>query len=237
MTVDLAIFTIRDDHLHVLLIERGKEPYIGRRALPGGHIRGSEALDGAARRELREETGIDGLHSHLEQMRTYGDPDRDPRGRYVTVAYLALVPDLPVPVAGTDARRAHWVPVDKALADTPGLAFDHEVILRDALEQTRSRLEYTTVATAFCPEPFTVSDLRHVYEVVWGVPLDPSNFRRKVTRAEGFLEATGGRRVSDTGRPAALYRRGPARTLIPPLMRSAEVGATGIEWSPVAADA
>jgi 8-oxo-dGTP diphosphatase len=227
LAVDLAILTIREDALHVLLIERGKEPFLGRPALPGGYVRPNETLDGAARRELREETGIDGGPLHLEQLRTYGDPGRDPRGRVVTVAYLALRPDLPIPVGGTDARDARWAPVAEILASREGLAFDHARILGDAVEHARTQLEYRTVATAFCTEPFTVSELRHVYEAVWGEPLDPSNFRRKVTRTEGFLEATGEQRVPATGRPAALYRRGRARLLSPPLLRATADGRGG----------
>ncbi|WP_329519700.1 NUDIX hydrolase [Spirillospora sp. NBC_01491] len=233
VTVDLVILTIREDELHVLLIERGNRPYLGLPALPGGYVREGETLDEAATRELGEETGLDGDRLHLEQLRTYGDPGRDPRGRVITVAYLALGPDLPIPMAGTDARAAHWAPVEAALTGEPELAFDHGVILREALERARSQLEYTTVAAAFCPEPFTIADLRRVYEVVWGVALDPSNFRRKVTRAESFLEPTGERRVPEAGRPAALYRRGPARLLSPPLLRAggvaeAQVTAVGL---------
>ena len=218
IAVDLVIFTVRDGELQVLLIERGKEPFLGRPALPGGHVRDQETLDEAARRELAEETSIDGAPLHLEQLRTYGDPGRDPRGRVITVAYLALGPDLPAPIAGTDARAARWLPVREALGAGTRLAFDHSVILREALEKARSELEYTTVAAAFCPEPFTISDLRHVYEAVWGCALDPSNFRRKVTKAPRFLDPTGDRRIQ-LGRPAALYRRGAAGQLHPPLLR------------------
>jgi len=220
VTVDLVIFTMRRDELHVLLIERGNEPFRGALALPGGYVRDRETLDQAALRELGEETGLDGRRLHLEQLRTYGDPGRDPRSRVITVAYLALGPDLPVPVAGSDAHAAHWIPVGPALDGLTQLAFDHSVILGEALERARSQLEYTTVAAAFCPEPFTIGDLRRVYEVVWGFPLDPSNFRRKVTRAEQFLEPTGERRLPEIGRPAALYTRGTARLLQPPLLRS-----------------
>ncbi|MEV6986154.1 NUDIX domain-containing protein [Sphaerisporangium sp. NPDC051017] len=222
VTVDLVIFTVRQDALQVLLIERGNEPYFGLPALPGGYVREGETLDQAALRELSEETGVDGRRLHLEQLRAYSDPERDPRGRIITVAYLALGPDLPQPVAGTDARAAHWMPV-ASVVESASLAFDHSVILRDALERARSQLEYTTVAAVFCTEPFTVGDLRHIYEVVWGFSLDPSNFRRKVTHAESFLVPTGGRRYPDVGRPAALYRRGPARLLVPPLLRSGDV--------------
>jgi ADP-ribose pyrophosphatase YjhB (NUDIX family) len=223
VTVDLAIFTVRQDALQVLLIKRGKEPFLGASALPGGYIRDGEPLEEAARRELSEETGVCGDQLHLEQLRTYGDPERDPRGRVITVAYLALGADLPIPTAGTDAREARWEPVEAALSGQAGLAFDHAMILREALERARSQLEYTTVAAAFCPEPFSIGDLRRVYEAVWGFSLDPSNFRRKVTRAEHFLEPTGERRTSDIGRPAALYRRGKAQLLFPPLLRSGDV--------------
>lgn len=222
VTVDLTIFTIRDDALQVLLIERGKEPFEGRAALPGGYVRSNEALEQAARRELREETGVGSRHLHLEQLGTYGAPDRDPRGRVVTVAYLALGPDMPEARAGTDARGAHWTPVEEALHDGGRhLAFDHDVILRDAVERARTQLEYTTIATAFCSEPFTISELRRVYEVMWGQTLDPSNFRRKVLGADGFVAATGERTMPAAGRPAVLYRRGVEKRLVPPLLRAA----------------
>jgi 8-oxo-dGTP diphosphatase len=223
VAVDLAIFTVRQDELQVLLVERGKEPFLGFPALPGGYVEGGETLDEAALRELGEETGINGRRLHLEQLHTYGDPGRDPRGRVISVAYLALGPDLPAPRAGTDARAARWAPLQAALDAGAELAFDHSAILREALERARSQLEYTTVAAAFCPEPFSISELRRVYEAVWGLPLDPSNFRRKVTRAERFLEPTGERRPPEIGRPAALYRRGNARLLFPPLLRSSDV--------------
>lgn len=226
VAVDLVIFTVRDGELQVLLIERGKEPFLGQPALPGGYVLENETLDEAARRELAEETGINGRQLHLEQLRTYGDPERDPRGRVISVAYLALGPDLPVPAAGTDAQAACWVPVREALEDGARLAFDHPAILREALERARSHLEYTTVAAAFCAEPFSISDLRHVYEAIWGCPLDPSNFRRKVTRAWQFLEPTDARRLQ-LGRPAALYRRGTAQQLFPPLLRSNDMVRTG----------
>lgn len=229
VAVDLAIFTVRQGELQVLLIERGKEPFLGQPALPGGYVRDGETLKQAALRELREETGIDGGPLHLEQLGAYGDPQRDPRGRVISVAYLALGPDLPAPTAGTDAQAAHWIPIGTAIDEAAKLAFDHADILREALERARSQLEYTTVATAFCPEPFTISDLRHVYEAVWGFPLDPSNFRRKVTRADHFVKATGEQRLPEIGRPAALYRKGSAYLLYPPLLRSEEI--TRAQWT------
>jgi 8-oxo-dGTP diphosphatase len=220
LTVDLAILTVRECRLQVLLVERGNEPYRGRLALPGGFLRKDEDIGDAAHRELSEETGLDGTSLHLEQLRTYGAPDRDPRGRIVTVAYLAIAPNLPVPVAGSDARSARWEPVDAVSA--PGrLAFDHNEILDDAVERAREQLEYTTLATAFCGESFSIGELRQVYEVVWGMPLDPRNFNRKVTRTESFVIPTGEKRVPETGRPANLYRRGTATRLVPPMLRTA----------------
>ncbi|WP_053802223.1 NUDIX hydrolase [Streptomyces rimosus] len=219
VTVDLAIFTLRGDQLMVLLIERGVEPFLGRPALPGGYVQKDETLREGALRELREEAGIDGSRLHLEQLGAYGDPRRDPRGRVVTIAYLALGPDLPVPVGGTDARRAYWASVSELADCAEGLAFDHSNILADALEEIRRKLEYTAVATVFCGESFTLSELRTVYEVVWGQYLDPSNFRRKVLNTAGFVQSTGEQRLPPTGRPAALYRRGGAWLLTPPLLR------------------
>ncbi|GAB3451228.1 NUDIX domain-containing protein [Kineococcus endophyticus] len=215
VTVDLVVLTVRAGALHVLLVERGEEPFLGRWALPGGFVRPDEDLPGAASRELQEETGLPRGLVHLEQVATYGAPDRDPRQRVVTVCYLALAPDLPVPRAGTDAADARWAPV----ADLPDLAFDHDVLLADAVERARAKLEYTPLATAFCPPEFTVAELRRVYEAVWGTTLDARNFHRKVTGAAGFLEPTGGTTTRDGGRPATLFRRGPATTLHPPLLR------------------
>jgi 8-oxo-dGTP diphosphatase len=214
IAVDLVILTVRDGMLAVLLIERGQEPYRGWTALPGGFLRDGEDLPQAAERELREETGLGGLTPYLEQVRTYAAPGRDPRGPVASVVYLAIVPHLPNPVPGTDAAAARWSAID-----TTPLAFDHERILGDAIEQARSQLENRPVATAFCREPFTIGDLRAVYEAVWGVPLDPRNFHRKVTSLPGFVEDTGEVRCPPTGRPATLYRRGPATSLYPPVQR------------------
>lgn len=221
VTVDLAIFTVRGDQLMALLIERGVEPFLGWAALPGGYVQKDETLREGALRELREEAGIDGSRLHLEQLGAYGDPRRDPRGRVVTIAYLALGPDLPAPVGGTDARRAYWAPVSQLAEGNHELAFDHSAILTEALEEVRRKFEYTAVATAFCGESFTLSELRTVYEVVWGQHLDPSNFRRKVLNTAGFAQPTGEQRLPSTGRPAVLYRRGDAWLLNPPLMRGA----------------
>lgn len=217
VTVDLVALTVRNDQLQVLLVTRGEEPYLGRAALPGGFVRIDEDLPHAAARELAEESGVRCAPAHLEQLGTYGAPERDPRMRVVSVAYLALAPELPDPIAGTDASAASWAPVGRALSSR--LAFDHARILRDGVERARSKLEYTSLATAFCPSPFTVSRLRRVYEAVWGVELDPRNFHRKVTSTPGLLVDTGTWVSEGPGRPAALYTAGDATALNPPLTR------------------
>jgi 8-oxo-dGTP diphosphatase len=220
LATDLVILTVRDGRLQVLLIRRGIPPYQGRWALPGGFVRPDEDLETTARRELAEETGLSAERIHLEQVATYGAPDRDPRGRVVSVAYLALVPDLPAPVAGSDAASASWVDATDVLDDSGRLAFDHHRILADAMERARAKLEYSPLATAFCPPEFTISELRGVYEAVWGFPLDPRNFHRKVTKTPDFVAPAGTTTTRDGGRPAQLFHRGTATTLHPPMTRS-----------------
>ncbi|TCC31728.1 NUDIX hydrolase [Kribbella speibonae] len=219
LATDLVILTVRDGRLQVLLIRRGIPPYQGRWALPGGFVRPDEDLETTARRELAEETGLSAERIHLEQVATYGAPDRDPRGRVVSVAYLALVPDLPAPVAGSDAASASWVDATDVLDDSGRLAFDHHRILADAVERARAKLEYSPLATAFCPPEFTISELRGVYEAVWGLPLDPRNFHRKVTKTPDFVTPAGTTTTRDGGRPAQLFHRGTATTLHPPMTR------------------
>jgi 8-oxo-dGTP diphosphatase len=215
VTVDLVVLTIRAGTLQGLLIRRGIPPFKGRWALPGGFVLPEEDLPAAAVRELAEETGVAGAGGHLEQLATYGAPRRDPRGRVVTVAYLALVPDLPTGAAGSDAMAVGW----HDLTQLPRLAFDHARILADGVERARAKLEYTSLGAAFCPPEFTVAQLREVYEAVWGAPLDPRNFHRKVTSTEGFVVPVGASTGGGPGRPAQLFRRGPAQTLYPPLLR------------------
>jgi 8-oxo-dGTP diphosphatase len=215
VAVDLVVFTVRDGALQVLLVERGEEPFRDGLALPGGFVRPGEGLEAAAVRELREETGI--RVAHLEQLASYGDPDRDPRMRVVSVAYLALAPDLPRPTAGTDAAAAAWHPASEV--PRRRLAFDHAAILADGIERARAKLEYTTLATAFCPPEFTISELREIYEAIWGEALDPRNFSRKVLSTRGFVRPTSRTTTRNGGRPARLYRSGKATELFPPLRR------------------
>jgi 8-oxo-dGTP diphosphatase len=237
VTVDLVVLTVRRHALCALAVRRGEPPFQGRWALPGGFVRPDEDLEGAAARELAEETGLNAQSpegpppaygAHLEQLATYGDPGRDPRMRVVSVAHLVLAPDLPAPQPGGDARSARWAPVETLLEEgghsrdaelTAPLAFDHARILDDGVERARSKIEYSSLATAFCPQEFTVGELRRVYEAVWGVALDPRNFHRKVTGTPGFLVPTGGTTTRQGGRPAQLFRAGGATLLNPPMLR------------------
>jgi 8-oxo-dGTP diphosphatase len=232
VTVDLVVLTIRDDELAVLCVRRGIPPFAGKLALPGGFVRPDETLVRAAARELADETGLVAAGSgsagssgspgevHLEQLATYGDPGRDPRLRVVSVAYLALGPSLPSPKAGSDAADVSWLAAAGLLAGAvDSLAFDHRQILADGIERARAKLEYSPLATAFCPPEFTVGQLRRVYEIVWGTSIDPRNFHRKVTGTPGFLVPVGGSTVGERGRPARLYRKGDAELLHPALLR------------------
>ncbi|NUO41627.1 MAG: NUDIX hydrolase [Streptomyces sp.] len=223
VTVDLAVLTLREGALHVLLVERGQEPYAGHWALPGGFVLPDESAETAARRELAEETGLfDVSGLHLEQLRTYSEPGRDPRMRVVSVAFAALLPDAPEPHGGSDAADARWVPYDQARP----LAFDHDRILADAHERVGAKLEYSRLATAFCPAEFTLGELQQVYETVWGTTLDRPNFRRKVLATPGFVEQVPGaaKLTGGRGKPAALYRAGSATALHPPLLRPSREG-------------
>lgn len=223
LTVDLVILTLRDGALHVLLVERGVEPYEGMMALPGGFLRdASEPITAAARRELQEEAGLDGASLHLEQCGVYSDPGRDPRGRVVSVSHLAIAPRLPEPTASTDAADARWAQVADVLESRLAVAFDHQRIIADGVERARCKLEHTALATAFCGPVFTITELQQVYEAVWGVHLDPRNFYRKIQGAPGFIIPDAPAKRASAGRPARLFRAGPGTVLCPPMTRPAE---------------
>ncbi len=206
VTVDIVVFTIKDDRLQMVLIQRGAPPFEAAWALPGGFVQHDEDLETAARRELVEETGVVSGPTHLTQLASYGAPDRDPRMRVVTVAWWAIMPDVPEPEAGSDAAHADLVGVDDVIEGRVELAFDHRQIVIDALEALRDRLEDTTLATTFWTNEFRISDLRRVYEIVWDTELEPGNFQRKVRKVPGWLRPTGTRDDSSTGRPAQLFR-------------------------------
>jgi 8-oxo-dGTP diphosphatase len=209
VTVDVVILTMAQSRLHVLLVRRGVEPYQGMWAIPGGFKRPDETLDAAAKRELREETGVDGT-TLLTQFGAYGDPGRDPRMNVVTVAYLAVLREVAGVVPGSDAADAALVSAADVLDGKVELAFDHARIMRDAVERVRVDLELRGIATAFVGPTFTLAELRAVYEAVWGVPLDGANFRRSLLSDSGWVIPTGrrARPGSSGGKPAELYRAG-----------------------------
>lgn len=220
VAVDLTVLTLRDGALNVLLIQRDDEPHRGAWALPGGFIELGEDLDAAAYRVLADEASLGSGAVHLEQVRTFGTPGRDPRGHVVSVSFMALGANLPDPRRGDDVADARWWAFED-LGEIP-LAFDHAKVLDCSIERARSKLEYTTLAVTFLPEEFTVSQLRGVYESVWGTTLDAGNFHRKATRSEGFLDELDRHAAPTGGRPARLYRAGQGTSLMPPLLRSGE---------------
>lgn len=200
LTVDVVIFRLREGQLETLLIRRAALPYRGRWAIPGGFVRADESLDAAARRELLEETGIKDVF--LEQLYTFGDPRRDPRGRVVTVAYFALTTAAqPPPRAGDDAVEARW----HAMPSLPELAFDHKQILAYALRRLRYKLEYTAVGFELLSDEFTLAELQAAYEIILDEPLDKRNFRRRLLEAN-VIEETGKYRSGQVGPRAQLYR-------------------------------
>jgi 8-oxo-dGTP diphosphatase len=223
LTVDLVILTLRAAGLHVLLVERGVEPFAAMMALPGGFLRDEvEPIPAAARRELDEEAGLDAGTLTLEEFGVYGDPGRDPRGRVVSVAYLAIMPRLPDPVAGTDAADARWARAEDVLTGRLRLAFDHRRIVADGVECARRKLENSALATAFCGPVFTISELQQVYEAVWGIHMDPRNFYRKIQGTRDFVVPAGVPMRAGAGRPARLFRAGPGTVLYPPMIRPAD---------------
>ncbi|WP_308124021.1 NUDIX hydrolase [Mycolicibacterium xanthum] len=231
VTVDVVILTMRDGRLHVLLVRRDADPYAGAWALPGGFKRPDETLDEAARRELREETGVV-APKHLAQFGAYGDPDRDPRTNVVTVAYLAVTPEVGEIHADTDASEARLWPVADAVRGLT-LAFDHRRILSDAVDRAADQLEQTDLATAFVGDTFALSELQNVYQELWRADIDSANFRRSLTtppqnpaafaapEPENYVEPTGRRAKAGRkgGRPPELFRAGPAWQTQPPVRR------------------
>jgi ADP-ribose pyrophosphatase YjhB (NUDIX family) len=195
-----VIFTIRDRKLKILLVRRAGEPYRGAWALPGGFVEPNEALDQAAARELEEETGVTGVF--LEQLYTFGEPNRDPRERVVTVAYYALIPSDRLRLqAADDAEAVGWFAMD----DLPTLAFDHADIVAMAHKRLVAKLDYSTIAFAFMPAKFTLTALQEVYEIIRQEAIDKRNFRKWALSLKQIQETKEKRRVG-IHRPAKLYR-------------------------------
>lgn len=199
VTVDVVILTIQDGQLSVLLVRRGIPPFEGAWAIPGGFVLPEESVEQAAKRELAEETGVGAVY--LEQLYTFGEPNRDPRGRVITVAYYALISPERQLAAGSDAADARWWPVNRL----PELAFDHAQILSYALDRLRNKLEYTSVGFELLPETFTLTELQQVYEAILGRSLDKRNFRRKIELLE-ILTPLKHQKRGGASRPAQLYR-------------------------------
>ena len=240
ITVHLVILTVLDDELVALVLAGNPN----RVRLPSGQVVDREDLLGTARRALWELTGLDAADLHVEQLATYGAPRR------VTVAYLAIVPGVAAEAITdvdheaavhdevdiddaddsapedeadrADEDEAEWLPVDELLSNPDSLAFDHHQILDDGVERARAKLEYSTLGTAFCPDEFTIGDLRRVYQAVWDTTLDPRNFHRKVSSTADFLVETGRITSGESGRPARLFRRGDVDRLHPALLRPAD---------------
>jgi len=216
VTADLVIFTVTDTDLKVLLIRRKGHPHKGSWALPGGFVEvgdgfecQGESVEEAAHRELSEETGLPRGSCFLEQLYTFGKPNRDPRLRIITVAFYALIsPDKVHRVhAGDDASDAQWFSVEHEVVGKMPLAFDHVEILRVGVERIRGKIDYAPIAFELVPPTFTVAELRSVYEAIKGKTYEPSSFRRRFKRmcTDGVIEEAPGKRLTSS-RPAKVYK-------------------------------
>ncbi|HXU74762.1 MAG TPA: NUDIX domain-containing protein [Polyangia bacterium] len=199
VAVDLAIFTVQEARLELLLIRMKREPFTGKWALPGGRIRGDETVEEAAARELHEKAGIRDVY--LEQLYTFSEPSRDPGARCISVAHMALIRG-DVPLRTTDKYSGiGWFPMSRL----PPLAFDHEAIAEYAARRLRAKLEYSDVARNLLDKTFTLGELQRLYETILGRQLDARNFQRRAQHI-GLVKDTGRVRSGQAHRPARLFR-------------------------------
>ncbi|MDP2908359.1 MAG: NUDIX domain-containing protein [Nanoarchaeota archaeon] len=201
VTVDVILFTVKDDDLKVLLVKRNVDPFKDMWAIPGGFVKIDESLEDAAKRELLEETNVRDVY--LEQLYTFGDPKRDPRTRVITAAYFALVNAEKFKLkASTDVKDVNWF----SMFDLPELAFDHKKIVEYALKRLRWKMEYTTVAFSLLPEKFTLTQLQKIYEIILDKSLDKRNFRKKIKALE-LVKEVQEFQEEVAHRPARLYTK------------------------------
>lgn len=198
VTADIVIYTIQNDELKILLVKRGIEPFKDKWAIPGGFVRIHESLENAAKRELEEETGVKDVY--LEQLYSFGDPKRDPRGRVITIAYMALINSEKIKIkAATDASEVQWFSIKKIHS----LAFDHKKILDYSLKRLKWKFEYTTVAFSLLPKKFAISQIQKIYEIVFNKQFDKRNFAKKILSLDILKEEEIKKDVSH--RPPMLY--------------------------------
>lgn len=200
VTVDALIFTVKDDSLQVALIKRAGEPFKGSWALPGGFIGMDESLEDSVKRKLSVKAGYENVY--LEQLATFGNPDRDPRTRVITVAYFALTsPDNFQSVSSDSVSESKLFDVKKL----PTLAFDHKQIIDFGIKRLRSKIQYSNIAYGLLPKEFTLTQLQKIYETILNRPLDKRNFRKKML-ATKLLISTKKKTTDSAHRPAELYK-------------------------------
>ncbi len=200
LTTDCVIFGFDDGDLKVLLIERGHEPFKGHWAFPGGFVNMDETTEVGARRELLEETGLENVF--VEQLYTFSDVERDPRGRVVSVVYFSLIKLSDYKInAGDDAKNIEWFSVSKI----PELAFDHDMILKVAMNRIKGKIRYQPIGFELLPEKFTLSELQHLYEAILEIELDKRNFRRKILKMNLLIEL-GEKQKNVAHKAAKLYK-------------------------------
>jgi 8-oxo-dGTP diphosphatase len=200
VTVDLVLFTVNSDMLKAMLVRRAEEPFAGCWSIPGGFLRIGESLEDAALRVLHEKTGV--ANVYLEQLYTFGSPERDPRARVITVTYIALIPwQHLVQPESSKVMDLTWISVDRL----PKLAFDHREILNYAVKRLRAKASYSNIVYGLMPEQFRLSELQKMYEIIIDDRLDKRNFRKRML-ATGLLQATGKKDATGAHRPAMLFR-------------------------------